>query len=262
MSVINEPSPQNSQTALQNPESKFDARLAQIKSTLTNYQDTLGRKKLDLFFSPTTDSQDGWHTTKMVIKEGREGEIILKKMLFLDFPGKDTSIDKKSMDYLSEYDSKAFLDAHIMIVECTIRQAKGRTIYNITTIAPAEYIFNSSQDPRSKDFSTAHDPEFQKLVPGGLVTENVFISPQDNIISRAFTAHMDMEPSQPVTKKLEENLEMGFDFRDLIQKRKMRRVQRKIDGSLVVEDGYLDQTTPRKEFFPENTRIIEQPSKN
>src|SRR3989339_626062 len=121
---------------LLSPEDKLNTRLAQLRDTLNQYAPDVGKKRLDLFFSPEIDMPEAWRTTKMVVSEGKNGEIFFKRRMFLDNPD----------------------------IELTVRRFKGRSIIQIRTIAPAKYILNTSGDDRVTDFSPVHDPSFEKLV--------------------------------------------------------------------------------------------------
>ena len=241
---------------LLSPEDKLNTRLAQLRDTLNQYAPDVGKKRLDLFFSPEIDMPGAWRTTKMVVSEGKNGEIFFKRKMFLDNPDKELGLDESYMAYMPEYDSRAYADAELFDIECTVRRFKGRSIIQIRTIAPAKYILNTSGDDRVTDFSSVHDPSFEKLVSAGIVVETVFISPMDKKVARWIVAYMDMEPEEKGQRVMGNDI-LSFDIRDLMPDRHTRKVERKPDGSLIVSDGRLIN---QREFVWDAVRI-EDPAK-
>ena len=184
---------------------------------------------------------------------GKNGEIFFKRRMFLDNPDKELGLDESYMAYMPEYDSRAYADAELFDIECTVRRFKGRSIIQIRTIAPAKYILNTSGDDRVTDFSPVHDPSFEKLVSAGIVVETVFISPMDKKVARWIVAYMDMEPEEKGQRVMGNDI-LSFDIRDLMPDRHTRKVERKPDGSLIVSDGRLIN---QREFVWDAVRIVE-----
>lgn len=236
---------------------RLNSALQNLKDTVNIFKDVIGPTKLELLFSPETqiDSGDGWTTSKMVAEEGEQGEIILKRKLFLDDPNKDPSLEGLYNSLLPEYDSKAVLDADLFDVTCVSRMINGKLIIQVDTIGPSKYLLNKSYDERTRGFSTVNDPKFESAVGGGgMVVEQCFISPSDNKISRHLVAYIDLDPSTNVQVPLGINDTMEFDLRDTNKERHMRKVERKLDGSLVVSEGRLIN---QKQYIWDTTQVIE-----
>lgn len=244
------------------PPDRLDSSLKRLKDTVTKYKNVIGQKKLELFFSPEIqgDDQEGWHTTKMAVKEGKHGEIIIKRKLFLDNQNKDKSLDDIYNVVLPDYDSKAYLDTDLFDITCIVRQIKGKTIIQFDTIGPAKFILNTNNNQRTVNFSTVNDPKFEEAVGGGgMIIEQCFISPDDDKISKHLVAYMDLDPSDDRQVSLGSDAGIDLDLRDLRKERHMQKVERKLDGSLIVATGRLIN---QKEFIWDAMRVVESANQN
>ena len=213
--------------------------LEKMSALLRQHEGAIGRKKLDLFLSPEkNDPENGWTTTKIVAMATDKDRMVFSRKMFLDNPDRDLAVGLLFSPYLPESDSKARVDADIFSIECSIVKMKGRTLVLFQTTGLAKHILGKSGDGRVDGFSVSDDEEFAKLTLGGMMTEKIFIDVKTGKVQKILSAYMDMEP----TERIERNVggaTLEFDLRDLYKRRKMRKVERGMDGKLVVKEGEL-----------------------
>jgi len=231
-----------------------DEKLREVGDLLRRHESVIGKKKLDLFLSAEKDEVDeGWATTKMVVKGDGE-EVKMKRMAFLGRLDGQSGESGETFAFLAEYSSRIPVDADAVALECLMFKQKGRDVITFRTIAPVKYILGTSGDKRVEEFSTIKDKEFERLVPSGLVVEQVFIDVESGKTKKMLSAYIDMESADKQVRDLGDEGVLSFDARDLLQRQKMRKVERKLDGELVVMEGYWVEG---REFEWESIRVVE-----
>lgn len=81
---------------------------------------------------------------------------------------------------------------------------------------------------------------------------SIFIDVKTGKVGKVLSAYMDMEPEEVADGDIG-GVSMEFDVRDLLKKRRVRKVERSLDGELVVKEGYLIEG---REFEWESTQAV------
>ena len=214
-----------------------DTTLIGLKSILEAKRDWLGGK-LDLFFMGDADPSSetkGLFPGKLVVKESENG-LVISKMVALVESGESVGEERC---YFSENEARTPWESDYLNMGCELVTKSGRNVIIFTTIGPVSLMNSENPAPGFEGLSMIKDKEFFNLVPSGMVIEKIFVDMATGKTSRILTAWLDMEPSEEIERSLEPGVRISFDLRDLYVERNMRKVERGLDGKLIIRDVVL-----------------------